>query len=59
MTMNNDNALLPPTIHLGFIPDGHVIALLRRAKESIRFAGPDGAGDHGQRYPEGESIPME
>jgi hypothetical protein len=40
MTMNNDNALLTPTIHLGYLPDGHVVAFLRRAKESIRFVGP-------------------
>lgn len=39
-TMKSDNSLLPPTIHLGYLPDGHVIALLRRAKESIRFVGP-------------------
>jgi hypothetical protein len=37
---NSDNALLPPTIHLGYLPDEHVIALLRRAKQSIRFIGP-------------------
>lgn len=38
--MNSDNALHPPTIHLGYLPDEHVIALLRRAKASIRFVGP-------------------
>lgn len=38
--MNTDNALLPPTIHLGYLPDEHVIALLRRAQECIRFVGP-------------------
>jgi hypothetical protein len=40
MTMNNDNALLPPTIHLGYLPEEHVITLLRRAQECIRFVGP-------------------
>ncbi len=40
MIMKSDNALLPPTIHLGYLPDEHVVALLRRAKESIRFVGP-------------------
>ena len=38
--MPNDNALLPPTIHLGYLPDEMVIDHLRRAKESIRFVGP-------------------
>ena len=38
--MPHNNALLPPTIHLGYLPDEHIIALLRRARESIRFVGP-------------------
>jgi len=38
--MPHDNALLPPTIHLGYLPDADVIAHLRRARESIRFVGP-------------------
>jgi hypothetical protein len=38
--MNSDNALLPPTIHLGYLPDEHVVDLLRRAQECIRFVGP-------------------
>lgn len=38
--MPNDNALLPPTIHLGYLPDETVIAHLCRARESIRFVGP-------------------
>ena len=38
--MPNDNALLPPTIHLGYLPDELVISHLRRARESIRFVGP-------------------
>jgi hypothetical protein len=38
--MNSDNSLLPPTIHLGYLLDEHVIALLRRAQECIRFVGP-------------------
>jgi hypothetical protein len=38
--MISDNALLPPTIHLGYLPDDAVIAHLRRAEESIRFVGP-------------------
>jgi hypothetical protein len=38
--MPNDNALLPPTIHLGYLPDEMVIAHLCRAEESIRFVGP-------------------
>lgn len=59
MIMKSDNALLPPTIHVGYLLDEHVAALLGRAKESIRFVGPDGAGDHGQRCTEGEAIPME
>ncbi len=38
--MPNDNALLPPTIHLGYLPDELVISHLARARESIRFVGP-------------------
>ena len=38
--MPNDNALLPPTIHLGYLPDDMVIAHVRRARETIRFVGP-------------------
>jgi hypothetical protein len=38
--MLNDNALLPPTIHLGYLPDDELIAHVSRAKESIRFVGP-------------------
>jgi hypothetical protein len=38
--MPNDNALLPPTIHLGYLPDEMVISHLARARESIRFVGP-------------------
>jgi hypothetical protein len=38
--MPNDNALLPPTIHLGYLPDEIVINHLARARESIRFVGP-------------------
>jgi len=38
--MPSDNALLPPTIHLGYLPDKMVIAHLRRARETIRFVGP-------------------
>ena len=38
--MHNDNALLPPTIHLGYLPDELVINHLARARESIRFVGP-------------------
>lgn len=38
--MPNENAFLPPTIHLGYLPDDLVIAHLNRASESIRFVGP-------------------
>ena len=38
--MPNDNAQLPPTIHLGYLQDETVIAHVRHAKESIRFVGP-------------------
>lgn len=38
--MPNDNAFLPPTIHLGYLPDQLLIAHLVRAAESIRFVGP-------------------
>src|SRR3954471_9148619 len=38
--MPNDNALLPPTIHLGYLPDEMVVAHVCRAEESIRFVGP-------------------
>ena len=38
--MPNDNALLPPTIHLGHLPDERIIDHLARARENIRFAGP-------------------
>src|ERR1700692_4326705 len=38
--MPNNNALLPPTIHLGYLPDELVISHLARARESIRFVGP-------------------
>jgi hypothetical protein len=38
--MPNDNALLAPTIHLGYLPDELVISHLLRARESIRFVGP-------------------
>ena len=38
--MPNDNAMLPPTIHLGYLPDEDIVAHLRRARESIRFVGP-------------------
>jgi hypothetical protein len=38
--MPNDNALLPPTVHLGYLPDKVVISHLARARESIRFLGP-------------------
>src|SRR5262245_35719402 len=38
--MPNDNALLPPTIHLGYLPDDRIISHLRSARESIRFVGP-------------------
>jgi hypothetical protein len=38
--MPNDNALLPATIHLGYLPDELVIGHLARARESIRFVGP-------------------
>jgi len=38
--MPNDNAFLPPTIHLGYVPDDLLIAHLKRASESIRFVGP-------------------
>jgi len=38
--MPNGNALLPPTIHLGYLPDEHVISHLTHARESIRFVGP-------------------
>jgi hypothetical protein len=27
MIIKSDNALLPPTIHLGYLPDAHVVAL--------------------------------
>lgn len=38
--MTKDNALLPPTIHLGYLTDEMVISHVRRAKETIRFVGP-------------------
>lgn len=38
--MPNDNALLPPTIHLGYLPDELVVSHMVRANESIRFVGP-------------------
>lgn len=38
--MVHDNALLPPTIHLGYLPDELVIRHLARARQSIRFVGP-------------------
>jgi hypothetical protein len=57
MIMESDNTLLPPTIHLGHLPDEHVVALLRRAKESIQFVGPGSIGVHGQHQEE-ESKPM-
>jgi hypothetical protein len=38
--MPNDNALLPPTIHLGYLPDKVIIGHLARAYQSIRFIGP-------------------
>jgi len=38
--MHHDNALLPPTIHLGYLPDELIINHLARARESIRFVGP-------------------
>lgn len=38
--MPNENALLPPTIHLGYLPDDQVIRCLNRARESIHFVGP-------------------
>lgn len=44
MITKSDNALLPPTIHLGCLPDEHVVALLGRGKESIRFVWPKGFG---------------
>jgi hypothetical protein len=38
--MANDNVLLPPTIHLGYLPDCTILGYLARAKESIRFVCP-------------------
>lgn len=38
--MPNETVFLPPTIHLGYIPDETVIEYLSRARESIRFVGP-------------------
>ncbi len=38
--MSSDSALLPPTIHLGYLPDERIIAHIARARESIRFVGP-------------------
>jgi hypothetical protein len=38
--MPKDNALLPPTIHLGYLPDKAVINYLARARDSIRFLRP-------------------
>ena len=38
--MHDDNALLPPTIHLGYLTDDVLIAHVTRAKDSLRFVGP-------------------
>lgn len=38
--MISDGALLPPTVHLGYVPDEDVITLLRQAFKCIRFIGP-------------------
>lgn len=38
--MHCDNALLPPTIHLGYLTDDVLIAHVSRASESLRFVGP-------------------
>jgi hypothetical protein len=46
--MANDNALLPPTIHLGYLPDYTVLEYLARAKESIRFVCPGFSKDVAQ-----------
>jgi hypothetical protein len=38
--MHDDNALLPPTIHLGYLTDDVLITHVSRARESLRFVGP-------------------
>ena len=38
--MPNDNALLPPTIHLGYLPDEQVMGYLKRTRERIHLVGP-------------------
>jgi hypothetical protein len=53
--------LLPPTIHLGYLE--HVVALLRRAQECIRFVGLGLAVAAAKvlaldRIPHGAAIPI-
>jgi len=38
--MHDDNALLPPTIHLSYLTDDVFVSHVARARESLRFVGP-------------------
>ena len=38
--MDDVNFLLPPTVHLGYLPDSTIISYIRRARTQLRFVGP-------------------
>lgn len=38
--MDDVNFLLPPTVHLGYLPDSTIISYIKRARTQLRFVGP-------------------